>query len=62
MRHEPEFQWEWDELENDRHEAFYGDPILEIEADYAMEKMDVKPSDPYYGFWRSVVEHDLKYN
>ena len=39
---------------------FYGDPLLEIEAEHAMSKMDVPPSDPHYWFWRDKVEHDLQ--
>lgn len=53
-------QSEWDERENERHIALYGDPLLEVETDWAMEKMDVTPSDPYYDYWRGIVEQDLK--
>ncbi len=46
--------------EDEAYVQWYGDPILEIEADYAMEKMGVSPNDPYYYFWRSQVERDLQ--
>ncbi len=50
----------WNQYENEDYILTFGDPIEEVELDYAMEKMGVTWDDPHYGYWRNVAKQNLQ--
>jgi len=58
---DPHFDFnEWHERSNEDYILIFGDPIEEVELDYAMEKMGVTWDDPNYGYWRHVAKQSLQ--